>query len=417
MSEANKTSSIATKLNRHIQWNRFGSILSSLLLIIIASCAGWVCALEANCGAVCEPFMQRGLSFSQTGEGLFAWLKSAMYYFVDAEGMQHSYAAGSFITALFWISCAFLMISLFGWMLSWAAVRNRLRVYLAPIDEIALSAEKIAQQSFDPKKFQSLEDAIARIDAPDTEVHVRDNDLAGLEAAVNNMLKRLQESARMQMRFVDDASHELRTPIAVIQGYINMLDRWGKDDPQVLVESITAIQTEAEHMKILVEQLLFLARGDMGRQHFKSEDIQLAPFMQEICDESRMIDDKHVFRLQIVDELRIQADVAMLKQAVRILIDNAVKYTEEGGEITLRTLRSDANEARIDVQDNGIGIAKSDVAHMFERFYRADSARGKQGCGLGLSIARWIIEQHSGHIEVTSYEDLGTRVSICLPLN
>lgn len=416
MSETNKTTSIAMQLNRHIQWERFSSIIGSLLLIILASSIGWICALEANCGAVCEPFMKRGLSFSQTGNGFFAWMKSAVYYFVDADGMQHSYAAGSFISGLFWVMCVFLVINLIGWVLSWAEERNRLRTYLAPIDEIALSAEKIAQQSFDPKKFQSFEDAIARIDAPDTEVHVHDGDLAGLEAAVNNMLKRLQESARMQTRFVDDASHELRTPIAVIQGYVNMLDRWGKNDPQVLSESITAIQTEAEHMKILVEQLLFLARGDMGRQHFKSEDIQLAPFMHEICDESRMIDDKHQYKLQINDELSIKADLAMLKQAIRILIDNAVKYTDAGGEITLRVCKSEAGEARIDVQDSGIGIAKSDVAHMFERFYRADSARSRQGCGLGLSIARWIIEQHDGHIEVTSYEDLGTRVSICMPM-
>ncbi len=415
MNESKKSSSIAIQLNRHLQFDRLGGIFAWIFAILIAACIGWVCAMEGSCAAECEPFMVRGLSFSQTGQGFFKWLKSAVYFFVDQAGVQHSYPAGDFLSGLFWCCSALFALRLLGWFFGWAKSRNELRSYLKPIDEIALSAEKIAKQSFDTSKFRSFEDAIAQIDAPDTQVHVHDDDLAGLEAAVNNMLKRLQESARMQTRFVDDASHELRTPIAVIQGYVNMLDRWGKDDPQVLLESINAIKAESEHMKTLVEQLLFLARGDMGRQHFTSAAVPLHELMKEICEESQMIDEAHPYRLDLQAAATVNADLAMLKQAVRILVDNAAKYTEPGGEITLR-LRQVGEEAYMDVQDSGIGIASQDAPHVFERFYRSDPARKKGGSGLGLSIAQWIIDQHGGHIELLSYEGIGTRISICLPL-
>lgn len=133
--------------------------------------------------------------------------------------------------------------------------------------DIAQAAERASAQQFDESKFRDLEDAIYHINAatPDAKLSIGDTELAGLEAAVNNLMKRMHESYRQQVRFVDDASHELRTPIAVIQGYTNMLDRWGKDDETVLNESIAAIKTESDHMKTLVEQLLFLARGDMGQ--------------------------------------------------------------------------------------------------------------------------------------------------------
>lgn len=227
----------------------------------------------------------------------------------------------------------------------------------------------------------------------------------------------MHESYRQQVRFVDDASHELRTPIAVIQGYTNMLDRWGKDDETVLNESIAAIKTESDHMKTLVEQLLFLARGDMGRQQFKPEQIALADMLQEIHEESEMIDHKHPYALRVDRLCAAFADPAMLKQAVRILVDNAAKYTPEGGGITLRLRTDERGYPCIDVQDAGIGVAQKDVSHMFERFYRSDAARSSQtgGSGLGLSIAKWIVDQHGGYFEVVSAEGVGTRVSIHLP--
>ncbi len=105
-----------------------------------------------------------------------------------------------------------------------------------------------------------------KVEREDAKIQMHDKDLAGIENALNDLLERMRASYKQQVQFVSDASHELRTPIAVIQGYVNMLDRWGKDDQAILTESIEAIKNESEHMQKLVEQLLFLARGDSNRQ-------------------------------------------------------------------------------------------------------------------------------------------------------
>ncbi|MBO7401843.1 MAG: HAMP domain-containing histidine kinase, partial [Lachnospiraceae bacterium] len=215
-------------------------------------------------------------------------------------------------------------------------------------------------------------------------------------------------------RFVNDASHELRTPIAVIEGYSNMLARWGREDEKVLDESINAIKNESAHMKYLVEQLLFLARGDSGKTVLHPENLNLCDMMREIYEESLMIDEKHIYRYQESETpVLAQCDPTLMKQAVRILVDNAAKYTNEGDEILL-SQGVQNGIPYLQVQDTGIGMEENDVAHMFERFYRADDARTYKGTGLGLSIAKWIIDKHRGHFEVTSRPGLGTRIRIVL---
>ena len=138
----------------------------------------------------------------------------------------------------------------------------KIRKNLKPLDEIAETANRLGNINFDEEKFQNLEEAISRISPiiSDEKIFTGDNELHGLEEAINNLLERMRDSYRQQARFVSDASHELRTPISVIQGYANMLDRWGKEDESVLNESIAAIKSEAENMKNLVEQLLFADR-------------------------------------------------------------------------------------------------------------------------------------------------------------
>ena len=184
---------------------------------------------------------------------------------------------------------------------------------------------------------------------------------------------------------------------------------------KVLNESIAAIRTETQRMKHLVEQLLFLARGDAGRTQLQKEDVSLNALMREAYEESLMIDEAHVYRFTEAEpDVTVQADPGLLKQAVRILLDNAAKYTAAGDEILLRTGRDDNGRPFLQVQDTGIGMARADVEHMFERFYRADEARSVEGTGLGLSIAKWIVDKHGGHFEVLSREDLGTRIRIVL---
>ena len=134
----------------------------------------------------------------------------------------------------------------------------------------------------DENKYHNLEDAIANLkgDVIESGIHMNDRELRGIEQALNDLLDRIRKTYKQQDQFVSDASHELRTPIAVIQGYVNMLDRWGKEDETVLAESIEAIQHEADHMQKLVEQLLFLARGDANRQNLDMKAQQLGEILQ-----------------------------------------------------------------------------------------------------------------------------------------
>ena len=315
-----------------------------------------------------------------------------------------------------WVAlCSVLFLLRLLWLLtlSFPAERRRTAEILAPLRELALKADELSRMEFGEDKYRLLEDAITRMDEGGS-LSLRDSELVGIEAAINNLLTRIRESNRQQARFVSDASHELRTPIAVISGYADMLERWGKEDEKVLDESIAAIRTETARMQHLVEQLLFLARGDSGKTQLQLEEIDAGALMKEAYEESVMIDEDHIYRLRESGEaLPVQADQGLLKQAVRILLDNAAKYTAKGDEIILSSGRQDGR-VYLQVQDTGIGMAEADVKHMFERFYRADEARRFEGTGLGLSIAKWIVDKHGGHFEIVSREDLGTRIRIVL---
>lgn len=309
-----------------------------------------------------------------------------------------------------------------GVLFLWALLFDRfpIRRKLRPLREMAESARVLTNMNWEQEKMENLTYAISHVDAeasvPRLETH--DSELAGIENAMNALLDRMRESYREQTRFVSDASHELRTPIAVIKGYADMLDRWGKEDKQVLEEGIAAIKCESDRMNTLVEQLLFLARGDSGRQKMTMEPVNLTNLMQEVYDESVMIDGKHTYELQRESgDIMCFGDYGMLKQAVRIFVDNAAKYTYEGDNISFRVgINRERLCPYVSVQDNGIGMSNNDVKHIFERFYRSDVARnGKTGgTGLGLSIAKWIVDRHGGVIEVISREEIGTRFSIFL---
>ena len=283
---------------------------------------------------------------------------------------------------------------------------------------------KLGRMQLSGGKMETLEQAIVRASVDSPSVTTGDADLASIEVALNRLLRQMQEAKLQQMRFVNDASHELRTPIAVIQGYVNMLDRWGKDDPDVLAESIASLKAESEHMQELVEQLLFLARGDAGRTVLRRANTNLAALVGEVCEESQMIDTEHTYRLAfdaaLVSDPRCDApvDVALVKQALRVIVQNAAKYSDAGTTVTFG-VTSDAGAGTIDisVEDEGIGMNQESAAHAFERFYRADNARdaGAQGSGLGLAIAKWIVDSHGGVIGVTSVEGVGSRFTIRLP--
>ncbi len=296
-----------------------------------------------------------------------------------------------------------------------------IRKTLQPIVALAETARTLnmAGSDFDAEKMEDLAIKLNAINAAklDTRISVdeTERELQGLAAAINSMLDRINDSYRSQIRFVSDASHELRTPISVIEGYANLLDRWGKNDEKTLDESIKAIKEEAANMKGLVEQLLFLARGDSNTMHLQPETFDLSVLAAEVLRETQMIDSGHDF-VSNVRSASIYADKALIKQALRILIDNAIKYSNARGTITL-SVSEKGEQIHLTVQDEGIGIPPEAVSRVFDRFYRADESRAKStgGTGLGLSIARWIAERHGGHMEVLSRQDIGTRVSIVIP--
>lgn len=286
---------------------------------------------------------------------------------------------------------------------------------------IAIVVSKASKKFLSPLK--SMTDTVREIsiNALDKRLNVKGskNELKDLAKTFNEMLDRIESSVEQQNQFVSDASHELRTPISVIQGYANLLYRWGKDDREVLEESIAAIKSESENMKELVEKLLFLARGDKNAQRVEKEDFILSELIDELVRETKLIHKDHHIESDYNEKFSVYADRKLIKEALRIFMDNSIKYTKKGGTIKLDShLIQHTNTAVITVADTGIGISKENIPHIFERFYRADKSRTKSsgGTGLGLSIAKWILDMHQGTIDVWSELDIGTVIKITFPV-
>ena len=244
------------------------------------------------------------------------------------------------------------------------------------------------------------------------------DELSELALTFNRMLDRLQEGFSQQQRFVSDASHELRTPLTVILGYSDMLSRWGREDKSILDEGITAIRSEAENMQQLIEKLLFLARADQKRQAVNKEPVDLAELLADTMEKMQTVTISHEVTLGRNDPVTVSADPVLLRQLLRIFLENSVKYTPPGGHIHAYSIRSnDGGSVTVTLTDDGIGIAPEHQARIFDRFYRVDSSRTKEtgGSGLGLSIARWIAERHNIKISLRSEVDEGTTVILTIP--
>ena len=270
---------------------------------------------------------------------------------------------------------------------------------LEPIDRITIAADNI-----------SINNLKARI-----EVTGPDDELKRLGNTFNNMIDRLQGAFDSQIKFVSNASHELRTPIAVIQGYANLLDRWGKDDREALEKSIDAIKLETSNMASLVEKLLFIAKGDSENQMIEKKEFCLNGLICEVLKESKIIDHNHIISSSRNDILSIFADYKMLKQMLRIFIDNSSKFTPKQGNINISS-QIQNKTVNITVSDSGIGIPKDEIKNVLQRFYTVDKSRFKEkgGTGLGLSIAKLIVEVHMGTINVESEEGIGTKITVTL---
>lgn len=433
MNETVRVTSTARKISRSWLRRLFSIFFCLNLAMLIVSLLGF-CVMQEHeaLGHSWTPRMERSLEIPEieSCDRLIDILQAAMeaasrseYHFRLDGGPMHSVALETYFDYVRSFGLFVLIFEAFIFFGQMISGRRRARKLLRPLDQLARAARELSREpqpvvsEMDDQRLHNLEDAIGRLSptSPEQKLDMGDRDLQGLESAINDLIGRMHQSYQQQVRFVSDASHELRTPIAVIQGYVGILDRWGKEDPKILEESIAAIKSEAAYMNHLVEQLLFLARGDAGRNQLAFEIVHLDELMKEIYEDCLLIDQRHDWRIDVQPGVTCMGDHDALKQCARILVDNAMKYTSEKGLIQLRAYNAADGMPRIEVQDSGIGISAEDAPHIFDRFYRSDPARTRQsgGTGLGLSIARWIVERHGGHIDLISRPGLGTRITVC----
>lgn len=272
---------------------------------------------------------------------------------------------------------------------------------LKPIREITQAAARIAH----------TDDLTTRL----TWVGPAD-ELGRMVSVFNHMMERLAHLFSVQQRFVADVSHELRTPLTAIRGNLDIIKRYGVDS-----DSLDAITSEAERMSRMVDDLLLLARADYGGLTLDLHPLDLDTTISEVYQQARILAQASGLTVSMAffEPVRINGNADRIKQLVFNLVGNAIKYTAEGGEISLG-LRAEEDRAIIQVKDTGIGISPEHRERIFDRFYQVDPSRaakdGVRGAGLGLAIARWIVEAHGGTIAVESEVGQGSTFTITLPV-
>jgi signal transduction histidine kinase len=244
----------------------------------------------------------------------------------------------------------------------------------------------------------------------------RQDELGRLARTFNGMLASLEQAYRAQKQFVADASHELRAPLTAIQGNLELLDRHPEMSPAERQEALTEANREAQRLAQLVADLLALARADAGVP-IRRERVELDRVVLDVIGEARHFAQGQQLSLDTIEPVQVVGDPDRLKQLTLILVDNAIKYTPASGSVSVSLRRND-HAATLEIHDTGIGISHSDLQRVFERFYRADPARGRfaGGTGLGLPIARWIADRHGAEIRLCSELGRGTCALVRFPL-
>lgn len=244
------------------------------------------------------------------------------------------------------------------------------------------------------------------------------DELVILGATFNRMIDRLQDMFQKQEQFVADASHELRTPLTIIESYASLLRRWAFHDEKLREEALEAIISESAQLKQLTQNLLSLT--DVVRENCEQQvSFDLLPLARQTAASLRITSGREI-KVQLDSdwhELLMMGDAYKIKQLLIILLDNALKYSQQ--KIVMHIDLTEDNWVILKVIDQGIGIAESDIPHLFDRFYRSDKARNRKqgGVGLGLAIALHIVQKHKGTIELQSRLGEGTTVIVKLPAN
>jgi heavy metal sensor kinase len=281
-----------------------------------------------------------------------------------------------------------------GWLLARRALR--------PVDRMTEAARRISAEHLDER------------------VHVTGtgDELDRLAATLNDMLGRLDGAFRQIRQFSADASHELQTPLTILQGELEVALRAPRT-PDEYRRVLTSALEESDRIASLVEGLLLLSRADAGVLRMDHQPVDLASLVAEVCEQSQVLAKARgvTLDLGLLTPMTIQGDHQHLRRLLLNLVDNGLKYTLTGGRVTLALHQDDA-WAVLRVADTGIGLAPEEQERIFQRFYRAPTAvsRGEGGSGLGLCIARSIVEAHGGHIQVESAEGHGSIFTVRLPL-
>jgi signal transduction histidine kinase len=240
----------------------------------------------------------------------------------------------------------------------------------------------------------------------------RRDEIGNLTMVLNRNLERLERLFHARQRFLADVSHELRTPLTTIRGNVDLMRRIGEADPEIL----DVVQEELERMTRLVGDLMLLARADTGGLPIQRQSVELDTLFLDVYRQVRSIDHDVQITVEEVDQVGVLGDSDRLKQLILNLVDNAIKYTPPGGKVMMSLSKVDGRSQLV-VKDTGIGIPAEDLPHIYDRFYRVDKSRTRAqgGSGLGLSIAKWIVEAHKGDIEVESEVGIGTTFRVYLP--
>jgi heavy metal sensor kinase len=278
-----------------------------------------------------------------------------------------------------------------------------MRRSLQPIDEITQRAEGITSTN--------LSQRLPLIRTGD--------ELERLSTALNRMIARLEDAFQHANRFSADASHELRTPLTILQLELEAITQNHQLAPEVMDQIGSALE-ETQRLSRIVENLLTIARLDAGEARMEKVQIDLGELAAETTEQMKLLGEEKalLMRCDARPGIKVEGDRSRLKQVIVNLIDNAIKYTAEAGEIEIKVGASQRS-AILEVADTGAGIAAEALPHVFERFYRADKARSREsgGAGLGLAIVKAICLAHDAEIKVSSSEDQGSRFTIKLPLS
>ncbi len=284
------------------------------------------------------------------------------------------------------------------------------KTMIAPIQELTHAAEKVASGDFTDKVENSSKD----------EIGVLTRTFNDMALQLEETLDDLKRSEQMRREFVANVSHELRTPITGVKSYAETLAA----DPDMPADTrerfLNVILNESDRMTKIVQDLLTLSRFDAGSFEFSFDYFSFETSVRDVYNAVRMEAQAHghVFIIELEPGIpRIRGDKARVEQVLMNMVSNAIKYTKDGGRITIKAgVRG--GEVWCSVKDNGIGIPKEDTQKVFDRFYRVDKARSREsgGTGLGLSIAQEIVVRHGGRIDLKSRMGHGTTITVWLPV-